>query len=63
MSKTYFTITGDDIQEIAKQKLGRELDEFELDKIGNKINLYWTEEIDILIEVYIKLGEINEKQS
>jgi hypothetical protein len=59
MSKTYFTITGDDIQEIAKQKLGRELDEFELDKIGNKINLYWTEEIDILIEVYIKLGEIN----
>jgi hypothetical protein len=59
MSKTYFSITGDDIQEIAKQKLGRELDEFELDKIGNKINLYWTEEIDILIEVYIKLGEIN----
>jgi hypothetical protein len=59
MSKTYFTITGDDIQEIAKQKLGRELDEFELDKIGNKINLYWTEEIDILIEVYIKLGEIS----
>jgi hypothetical protein len=59
MSKTYFSITGDDIQQIAKQKLGRELDEFELDKIGNKINLYWTEEIDILIEVYIKLGEIN----
>jgi hypothetical protein len=59
MSKTYFSITGDDIQKIAKQKLGRELDEFELDKIGNKINLYWTEEIDILIEVYIKLGEIN----
>jgi len=53
MSKTYFSITEDDIQEVAKQNLGRELDEYELDKIGNKIDLDWSETIEILIEIYV----------
>jgi hypothetical protein len=53
MENVFFKITADDIQEIAKGKLGRELDEDELDKVGNKINLDWADEIECIIDVYI----------
>jgi hypothetical protein len=53
MENVFFKITADDIQEIAKDRLGRELNEDELDKVGNKINLDWVDEIECIIDVYI----------